>query len=208
MRQNRPAAVVIASLAVIALVLLIAAFRSSGNFLVTDNRAKSDAIVITQGDDLDSAYWMGLRLVMEGYGGVLLMDARTDQVFFGHSQAELAAEFIAQTAGGVSDRVKVCPITADTTAEETYEVDRCLKRSMAHSVLLLSADFHTRRSLAIFSRLLPRYRWSVAPVPDERRFNPQWWRKRAWIRTAVVEWEHLVWWELLDRWRFVPVTGR
>lgn len=175
---------------------------------MADNRAKSDAIVITQGDGLDRAYWMGLQLMMEGYGGTLLMDARTDEVFFGHSQAEEAAEFIKQTAGGLGDRVKVCPITADTTAEETYEVDRCLKRSMAHSVLLLSADLHTRRSLAIFSRLLPQYSWSVAPVPDARRFNPSWWRRRQWIRSAVVEWQHLVWWELLDRWRFTPVTGR
>jgi len=208
MRQRRPARFVIAALIFGALIFLAVGFRASGEFLVKDNRVKSDAIVITQGDHLDPAYWMGLQLLRQGYGGTLLMDARTDEISFGSSQAGSATEFMKRTAGELSDRVKVCPITADTTAEEALQVDDCLKRSRAHSVLLLSADFHTRRSLSIFSHLLPRYRWSVAPVTDGRRFGPQWWRKREWIRTAVVEWEHLVWWETLDRWRFRPVSGQ
>jgi hypothetical protein len=141
---------------------------------------------------------------MEGYGHSLLIDARANEMIFGRSQADLAAEFIKRTAGDLNSRVRVCPITADTTAEEAFQVDACLKQSKAHSVLLLSADFHTRRSLAIFSRLLPQYAWSVAPVPDASRFGREWWRKRLWIRTAVVEWQHLIWWEVVDRWRFTP----
>jgi hypothetical protein len=205
MRRIRPAAVATWALAAIVLVLLVMAFRNSGNFLVIDNREKSDAILITQGDSLDASYWMGLQLLTDGYGRELLLDARTDRTFFGRSQAEWAADFISKTAGNFPGHVKVCPITADTTAQEVYEAGNCLKGR--RSVLLLVDDFHSHRSLAIFSRLLPHYHWSIAAVPDPARFGRNWWRKREWIRTAVVEWQHLLWWEIVDRWRFAPSVG-
>lgn len=191
--------------ALIAVIFLVLAFRKSGEFLVVDNRQKSDAIVITQGDELDPAYWLGFQLLKQDYAGKLFIDARTNRLFFGRSQADLANQYIQQTAAALNGRVKVCPVTANTTAEEVYDVAKCLGRDSIHSVLLISDDYHTRRSLLIFSHLLPGYRWSVAAVRDPKEFGEQWWLRRAWIRTAVVQWQHLLWWELLDRWRFTPV---
>jgi uncharacterized SAM-binding protein YcdF (DUF218 family) len=208
MRQIHPMALPVFGLTGIGLVLLVMTFRNSGNFLVVDNREKSDAILITQGDSLDEAYWMGLRLLQNGYGREVFLDARTNRTFFGRSQAEWAADFIAKTSASLPGQVKVCPISADTTAQEAYETGNCLKGHLIRSVLLVVADFHTRRSLAIFSRLLPNYHWSIAGVEDPMRFGERWWRKREWIRTAVVEWQHLLWWEMIDRWRFSPKAGR
>ena len=195
------------TLATMGLGLLLIAFRSSGRFLVVDNREKSDVILITQGDSLDASYWMGLHLLTDGYGRELLVDARTNRLFFGRTQSEWAGEFISKTATGLPGRVKVCPISADTTAQEVYEVGNCLKGRSIRSVLLLVDDFHCRRSLAIFSHLLPQYHWSIAAVPDWPRFGVRWWRKREWIRTALIEWQHMLWWEIVDRWRFPPVVG-
>jgi hypothetical protein len=192
-------------LAAVTLGVLVILFRNSGRFLVVDNRQKSDALVITQGDSLDAQYWKALELLRDGYGRELFLDARINLVLFGRSQAELAGEFVKRTASD-GGRVKVCAIAGDTTAQETYEVGNCLKESGARSVLLVVSDFHTRRSLAIFSHLMPQYRWSIVPVADDTKFNTGWWRKREWVRTAVVEWQHLLWWELIDRWRFAPST--
>jgi DUF218 domain len=194
------------ALAAVALGLLVILFRSSGDFLVADNRQKSDALVITQGDSLDGQYWTALRLLHEGYGRELLLDARTNLMLFGRSQAELADEFLKKTAGPAAGRVRVCPIAGDTTAQEVYEVGNCLKPIGARSVLLVVDDFHSRRSLAMFSRLMPQYRWSITAVSDPSRFGVRWWQKREWIRTTVVEWQHLLWWEFVDRWRFAPAT--
>jgi hypothetical protein len=207
MRQIRPAAVATLTLAAMGLCLLVVTFRNSGNFLVVDNREKSDAILITQGDSLDASYWMGLHLLTDGYGRELLLDARTDRIFFGRSQAEWADDFIRKTSASLPGRVKVCPITADTTAQEVYKVGNCLKGGLIRSVLLVVDDFHCRRSRAIFSRLLPQYRWSIAAVPDAARFGRHWWQKREWIRTALIEWQHMLWWEMVDRWRYAPVVG-
>jgi hypothetical protein len=175
------------------------------SYLVVDNREKSDAIVITQSDSLDDAYWMALRLQDSGYGPDVFLDARTNRMFFGRNQAQWAEEFVRKTAN-LPDHVRVCPIDADTTAEEVYEVGRCLKDRQIQSVLLLVRDFHSRRSLEMFSRLLPRYRWSIASMPDAARFGTSWWRRRVWIRTTAIEWQHLLWWELVDRWRCKPVA--
>jgi uncharacterized SAM-binding protein YcdF (DUF218 family) len=207
MRRIRPINLAILALATVGLGFLAIALPNSGNFLVVDNRERSDAIVITQADSLDAAYWIGLRLLTAGYGRELLLDARSNRVFFGRTQAEAAIDFIKKTAAGIPGQVKVCPISADTTVQEVYQVGNCLKNSPIRSVLLLVDDFHCRRSLAIFSHLLPQYRFSIAAVPDASEFGPHWWRKREWIRTAVVEWQHILWWEMVDRWRYQPRVG-
>jgi len=194
-----------ALLVAILVVVLSLAFPNTGKFLVVDNREKSDAIVVTQADSLDTQYWFGMHLLEEGYGRELLLDSRTDRIFFGRSQAEWANDFLAKTAGRFSGQVKVCPIAVDTTSEEVYEVENCLKGRSIRSVLLVVADFHSHRSQAIFSRLLPGYHWTIAAIPDAGRFDVHWWRKRVWIRTALIEWQHFLWWELLDRWRYSPV---
>jgi len=208
MRRLRAASFAKVATALLALVLGIMVFRKSGEFLVLDNRERSDAMVITQGDELDPAYWMGIDLLRQGYAQQLLMDARADRVYFGRTQAAWAEEFMQRTAGDLKGRVKVCAITTDTTADEVLEAAQCLKSAGAHSVLLLSDDYHSRRSLLIFSHLLPDFHWAVAPVRNPKEFGEQWWRRREWIRTVAVQWQHLLWWELVDRWRFAPIrTG-
>ena len=69
------------------------------------------------------------------------------------------------------------------------------------SVLLVTSDFHTRRALSIFKSRLPNYRWSVAACRDDSVFQPDWWRRREWAKTAFMEWTKLIWWEAVDRWR-------
>ena len=61
--------------------------------------------------------------------------------------------------------------------------------------------------MEMFSYLLPQYHWSIAAVKDAENFGERWWQKRQWIRTAVVEWQHMLWWEMVDRWRYAPVAG-
>ncbi len=205
MRLTRAVGVAAVTLTTIGCAFL--AFANSGNFLVVDNHEKSDVIVITQGDSLDDLYWMGIRLLKEGYGRGLILDARSDRIYFGHSQAELADDFIRRTAADLTGQVRVCPISVDTTVEEVYRLANCLKGRSIHSVLLLVDDFHCRRSLSTFSRLLPQYHWSIAALPDHARFDTHWWERRSWTRTALLEWEHLFWWEIIDRWRFSAVNN-
>ncbi len=178
--------------------------RDSGRILVIDQPKKSDAIVVLAGDSGDDRYWRGRELLRAGYGRSLLLDASEDYSIYGRKPADLAAHFIEDTIGDARGHIVVCPIAQDSTLTETIYVRRCLEQQNARSVLLVTSDYHTRRAYSIFSHRLPEYRWSVAAARDDYTFGEKWWRKREWAKTALAEYARLLWWELVDRWRFEP----
>ena len=124
-------------------------------------------------------------------------------LLYGHSYAEQASNFIARSSGVEQSRIVLCTVTNDSTVEESSDVSRCLGRlrPAPHSVLLVTNDFHTRRALSIFRSRLPQYRWSAAAVFDSAVFGNLWWQHREWAKTCALEWQKLLWWELVDSWR-------
>jgi uncharacterized SAM-binding protein YcdF (DUF218 family) len=173
----------------------------AGYILVIDQPERGDAIIVLGGDHNDYRYWRGLQLLQQGYGQFLLVDSNIDEVQFGRTLADQAADFVQHSAGALADRVKVCPIEGDSTVLETRAVQKCLQERRVHSVVLVTSSFHTRRALSIFRQRVPQYQWSVAAVTDDSRFRPQWWQRREWAKTTFMEWTKLVWWLAVDRWR-------
>ena len=189
---------------IVALALLVVvalALFASGPYLVVDHPQKADAIVVLAGDRNDRRYWKGIELLRDGYAQTMLFDANTDMRFYGRTPAQAAAEFIGQSAGNVASRVRVCPIEGDSTFGETKYVGACLAAVHAHRVLLVTSDYHTRRAVDIFRRRLPQYQWSAAAAKDDYWFGPKWWQRREWAKTNLAEWERLIWWELVERWK-------
>jgi uncharacterized SAM-binding protein YcdF (DUF218 family) len=172
----------------------------AGYILVIDQPERGDAIIVLGGDHNDYRYWRGLQLLQQGYGQFLLVDSNIDEVQFGRTLADQAADFVQHSAGALADRVKVCPIEGDSTVIETRAVQKCLQERRVHSVVLVTSSFHTRRALSIFRQRLPQYHWSVAAITDDSRFRPQWWQRREWAKTTFMEWTKLVWWLAVDRW--------
>ncbi len=173
----------------------------AGYWLVVDRPQKSDVIVVLAGDDNDVRYWRGLQLLREGYGRHLLLDAASDWIKYGRRQSDAATDFVRSSAGELSPRAGVCPIQGDSTLLESRSVARCLEPLHPTSVLLVTSDYHTRRALSIFSHRLPRYRWSVAAARDPDIYGERWWQHREWAKIWLGEWERVVWWNLVDRWR-------
>jgi uncharacterized SAM-binding protein YcdF (DUF218 family) len=184
---------------VLACVLLI---LRSGSFLVLDNPEKSDALVVLGGDQGDLRYWHGLELLRNGYGSHLVLDTY-GSLIYGRSYSELAAGFVARTAGDQVSRVSLCTIEYDSTKQETGDVGRCLSRlrPAPHSVLLVTDDYHTRRALSIFRDRLPQYHWSTAASHNPYFFGLPWWKHREWAKTYALECQKLLYWEVFDRWR-------
>jgi uncharacterized SAM-binding protein YcdF (DUF218 family) len=185
------------------LVLLIVgwALSRSGDFLVVNRPEKADVIVVLAGDLNDVRYWRGLALLQSGYAHQLLLDASSDYVKYGRTYAATAADFVRARSGELADRARVCPIQGNSTVTETRYVVRCLEELRARKVLLVTSDYHTRRALSVFARRLPQYRWSVAAAGDPRVFGTRWWTNREWAKMWLIEWQRLVWWKLVDRWR-------
>jgi hypothetical protein len=181
--------------------LLVVFSLAAGWWLIRDNAQRSDAIVVLDGGAGDARYLKGLDLLRSGYGKVMFLDARTDVRQFGHTPAENAAAYIKETASEFGDRVKVCPTSENGTKFEIKFVAKCLDSVGAKSVLLVTSDYHTRRALSTAGKVLPQFQWTVAASHYEPEFNWKWWRQREWAKTFVGEWERLIWWELVDRWR-------
>lgn len=181
--------------------------RRAGAFLVVDQPRVSDALVVPGGDLNDARYWKGLHLLQVGDARTMIYDVPNRTVTYGMTQVRLAEAFVARSAGAMQSRIQICPLWADSTVDEAANVAPCLARvpGPVRRVLLVTSDYHSRRAFAIFRARLPQYQWSVAAAHDPYSFGVNWWQRRAWAKTCAGEWQRLLWWELVDRWRDGPV---
>ncbi len=175
---------------------IIAWVATSGRFLVVNQPRKSDVIVVLAGET-DRRPARGLELLDQGYAPRLILDVPAEARIYQWSQTEIARKYIEglPQAGTIT----VCPIYGRSTRNEAQDVAGCLQGVNAHSILLVTSDYHTRRALSIFSRIL-RADYSIAAAFDAREFGVQWWRHRQWAKVNFEEWLKLIWWELVDRW--------
>src|SRR5271165_3462241 len=108
-----------ALIVIIVLLILTGAllFLQSGGRLVVNYPEKSDAIVTLGGGQVDARYWRGLELLRAGYGQHLVVDVLAGGTY-GHLYSDLAADFIAHTAGDNASQVSMCIIHGDSTKDE------------------------------------------------------------------------------------------
>jgi uncharacterized SAM-binding protein YcdF (DUF218 family) len=183
---------------VVVSLLVLVLLTCSGQFLVINQPQKSDAIVVLAGET-ERRPVQGLKLLSQGLAPRLILDVPADARIYEWDQLELAQKYVQRLPQAAA--ISVCPIHARSTKGEAQDVSRCLNQIGAHRVLLVTSDFHTRRSLSTFKRMLPHYDFSVAAAFDEREFGVKWWRKRQWAKVNFDEWLRLMWWELAERWR-------
>jgi uncharacterized SAM-binding protein YcdF (DUF218 family) len=182
-------------------VLLAIMFWGAARFLIVNSPARSNLIVVLSGGDNNSRVEHGLHLLEEGYGDQVFIDEGIDAHVYGSTRVQLANDFIQHLTRDVVGKVQVCSIGGNSTFEETQYVASCVSRYHPKSILLVTSDYHTRRALAIFARMLPQYESSIAGSMDHSKFGTSWWKHREWAKYTVTEWSKLIWWETVDRWR-------
>ena len=177
--------------------------RWSGNFLVLDDRRPSDVILVLAGDANDARLKRGMELLSQGWGSSLLVDAEADWNMFGLTPADMAQQWRGRLPPDVAMKVRICPVTGDSTVRESLSTGECLSRIHVHSVLIVTSNFHSRRARNILSTVLPQYSWTATPITDtgEFQYDPHWWRRRAWAKTWALEWQKWLWWQGVERWR-------
>ena len=186
------------SLRFLILVLLVLWLVSqSGNFLVVDNPQKADAILVLAGET-ENRPLRALELLQQGYAPRVILDVPQNERVFGSSDLQLAQSWINLQPQATS--VSLCPIIGLSTKAESSESAECLRRAGAHSVLLVTSDFHTRRALSIYRKEQPQFVFSVAASRDATQFGTHWWQHRQWAKVNLDEWFRLIWWEGVDRW--------
>jgi uncharacterized SAM-binding protein YcdF (DUF218 family) len=178
--------------------LVVALVVTSGSFLIVNQPRKSDVIVILAGET-EKRPARGLELLSQGFAPRLILDVPAEATIYQWNQLELAQQYVENLPQAAV--ISLCPIHALSTKGEAQDVSGCLTKIGALRVLLVTSDFHTRRTLSTFKLLCPQYDFSVAAAFDQREFGAQWWRRRQWAKVNFDEWIRLVWWQLVDRWR-------
>ncbi len=185
---------------VLVAVLLVLLFFSatSGRFFVIDEAHRADVILVLAGET-DRRPARGLELLSQNYAPKMLLDVPAAAKIYGRSMVELSQQYVRQLPQEQS--VTICPILGLSTKAEAQDAARCLQQYQAHTVLLVTSDYHTRRALSTFHSELPEYEFHVAAAYDPQQFGVSWWKHRQWAKLNFDEWVRLVWWETVDRWR-------
>lgn len=181
----------------IVVLLVLWLISQSGNFLVVDNPQKADAILVLAGET-ENRPLRALELLQQGYAPRVILDVPQNERIFGTSDLQLAQSWV--NLQPQANSVSLCPIVGLSTKAESSESAECLRRAGAHSVLLVTSDFHTRRALSIYGKEQPQFVFSVAASRDATQFGTHWWQHRQWAKVNLDEWFRLIWWEGVDRW--------
>ena len=177
---------------------LIGFAAMAGKILVVDSPQPSDVIVVLAGET-DHRPAHGLELLKLGYGKRVLIDVPANETIYKFSQMELAQQYIRELPE--ASNIGVCPIYGLSTREESHDVAKCLKPEDGSRILIVTSDFHTRRSLSIFRHELPAKSYSVAASHNDTQFGTRWWTHRQWAKTCAEEWLRTLWWNAVERWR-------
>lgn len=178
--------------------LLLLLSLTSGNFLVVNDPQPADVIVVLAGE----TNWRparALQLLSQGYAPRMLLDVPTNAMIYNQSTLNIARQYV-QTLPR-KDSISICPIAGLSTKAEAGDVRRCLQGTGAKRVLVVTSDYHTRRARSTFQHELRGYQISIAAAFDSEQYGIPWWYHRQWAKMNFDEWQRLMWWELVDRWR-------
>jgi hypothetical protein len=179
-------------------VMLLVFAANAGRLLVVDAPQPSDVILVLAGET-DHRPARAVQLLEQGYARRVVIDVPAEARMFGSSELQLAEKY-AQSLPEAS-AIQICPIEGLSTRDESRDAEKCLSAESGRRVLIVTSEFHTRRALSIFRHELPGYSFSVSMAREEAEFGTRWWTHREWAKTCLGEWERLLWWTILERWK-------
>jgi uncharacterized SAM-binding protein YcdF (DUF218 family) len=161
-----------------------------GAFLIcAEPPAHADYAVVLAGDSFGHRIIEGGELVRQGYVRKALISG--PRGYYGMPESELAVNF-AVKKGYPADYFVQFPHNATSTQTEAEVVIPELRRLGAHSFLLVTSDYHTRRAGRYFRQLASGLDMRVVAAPDEHYHWNSWWRDREGRKIFYMEWSKTV----------------
>jgi uncharacterized SAM-binding protein YcdF (DUF218 family) len=187
--------------------LIVGLMRWGGYLLISDDPLPSQAqvAVVLQGSMLaEQARLAGaVELLQQGKVSQILVSI-PKQSYWGQSLEPIARSYIEKTFGGSSAaRTRFCETgpKIDSTEQEAAVLARCVNEDGWNSIVLVTSDYHTRRTKIIWRRVLKRQNSSlqqfwVHGVGSAEFHAVGWWRERISAKTWIMECTKL-WWTLV-----------
>jgi uncharacterized SAM-binding protein YcdF (DUF218 family) len=195
--RNRRSLVALCVVSILAAVLLLFA-ANAGRILVVDDPQRADLIVVLAGET-NYRPARALQLLDQGYARRMILNVPTNSTLYKFTQLQIAQKYVQDLPQAAS--IDICPIQGLSTLEESLDVQKCLSSETGTRILIVTSDYHTRRSLSIFRHEIPGKMFSTAAVTDGTQFGQKWWQHRQWAKTCFDEWLRLLWWNAMERWR-------
>ena len=176
----------------IALVLLLVFATSRvwltalGSYLVRAGPpVHADMIVVLAGDFSGNRVLLGGDLVRSGYAPKALVSGPSGA--YGLHESDLAIR-LAEQHGYPASYFIALPNDSRSTKSEADDVLAALKKWHAHTVDIVTSNFHTRRAGNIYRAKAPGLDIHMVAAPD-RDFTPDgWWKDRNAQKTFLIEW--------------------
>jgi uncharacterized SAM-binding protein YcdF (DUF218 family) len=181
--------VLCAFLGILFLLYLIRApiLHAAGDFWVIDDGASNaDAIIILSDDNFraDRAS-RAAELFRAGWAPRIVASGQMLRPYAGVSEL---MERDLTTRGIPREAIIRFPHTATNTREEAEALQPLVTERRWHRVMIVTSNYHTRRSRFIFSRVFPSsIEVRVVPAPDTSYDPAEWWKTHVGIRTFFYE---------------------
>lgn len=186
-----------------------------GRYLVHDEPLQNaDAIVVLAGSIPDRIL-EAISLYQEGYAPRVLLSRGRNPA--GYSQmaklgVHVARQFelnrsVAEQAGVPAAALIEVGGKEDSTVDEAQEVLRFAGAQGVRTLIVVTSKHHSRRASIIYRHLAdPRMRIISRPSRYDEFAPEGWWHDRTYRRRVVIEWQKLIAFTVIDRWRFEPVA--
>lgn len=171
--------------------------RQAGEFLVRgEPPQKAEVAVVLAGDWFGHRIMKALELTRQGYASRVLVDSPRGP--YDTTEAELAIGF-AVRRGASRELLEPLPMQTRSTMAEAQVVDQELRRRNLTRALIVTSNYHTRRTRSIFRYFgSPEVQYTVVAAPDEDFSPDAWWRTRDGQKIVFLEYVKLLNWWLVD----------
>jgi len=161
------------------------------SWIIEDSLDKADALIVL-GDDNFYAdrVTRGAQLFREGKAPVVVASGRRLRPNAGI--AELMEHDLVER-GVPRDKIVRFSHDGESTLEEAQALARIVKERKWHSVIVVTSNFHTRRTRYIFLRVFPQSMEVRVASARDGDFDPEhWWEKRKSIKELTKEFAGMV----------------
>ncbi len=161
-----------------------------GAFLVhADPPQKADVAVVLAGDGWGRRILAAAQLERDGYVPKVIVSG-TDGAY-GNYECDLAIPF-AVRHGFPDSYFAHLEHHARSTLEEAQAVVPELRRQGYKRVMIVTSNYHTRRSKSVFQNMAPDLTILMGAAPDEFFTVDGWWHKREAQKILFTEYEKLI----------------
>jgi uncharacterized SAM-binding protein YcdF (DUF218 family) len=161
-----------------------------GRYLVrAEAPVKAGLIVVPAGDYFGNRVLKACDLMKAGYAPAALVSGPC--CYYGRHESDLAIAF-AERRGCPADRLISFPNNATNTVDEAAAIVAELRRRNIGSFLVVTSNYHTRRTGRAYARFADPSGFRLVAAPD-RYFRPEdWWRDRESQKVVFFEWSKTV----------------